>query len=435
MSSIKKINNKNGVCYRITVSNGRDITGKKLSKTTTYYPDTSLSTKQQQLALEAFAIDFENKVKNDKLLDGSKMTFYEFTVKWIEEYASYQLEQTTLASYIDCLDRHIIPYLGHYKLSEIKPLHLQIFYNSLLPSDTKKTKNQAGYSTATIRKHHAVISSILSTAYYWEMIDSNPCERVKPPKSSKKTTKIRYFTIEQANCFLKALDLKYVFNYGERTRTSSNGKKYSVKPYKGVKTIPLQLKVFFYMALLGGFRRGELVALTWDKINFENNTVTIDKATGYANHKLYTKSPKTKGSERTVSLPNVVMDLLKLYKAEQNKQKELAGDKWIENNYVFVQWNGKQMHISTPTNTFNDILDKYNATVDNDSEKLPYIGLHGLRHTHATLLISANTDIKTVSARLGHSNASTTLNIYTHSIQKQDEICANTLDKMFPNKK
>lgn len=189
------------------------------------------------------------------------------------------------------------------------------------------------------------------------------------------------------------------------------------------------------MALLGGFRRGELVALTWDKINFENNTVTIDKATGYANHKLYTKSPKTKGSERTVSLPNVVMDLLKLYKAEQNKQKELAGDKWIENNYVFVQWNGKQMHISTPTNTFNDILDKYNATVDNDSEKLPYIGLHGLRHTHATLLISANTDIKTVSARLGHSNASTTLNIYTHSIQKQDEICANTLDKMFPNKK
>ena len=104
------------------------------------------------------------------------------------------------------------------------------------------------------------------------------------------------------------------------------------------------------MALLGGFRRGELVALTWDKINFENNTVTIDKATGYANHKLYTKSPKTKGSERTVSLPNVVMELLKLYKAEQNKQKELAGDKCIENNYIFVQWNGKQMHISTPTN-------------------------------------------------------------------------------------
>ena len=91
-------------------------------------------------------------------------------------------------------------------------------------------------------------------------------------------TKIKYFTIEQANRFLKALDLKYVFNYSEHSRVSPNGKKHTVKAYKEVKTIPSQLKLFFYMALLGGFRRGELIALTWDKINFENNTVTIDRA-------------------------------------------------------------------------------------------------------------------------------------------------------------
>lgn len=430
MASIKKVNNKKGVCYRITVTKGYDITGKKLAKTTTYYPDTSLSPKQQEIALQAFAIDFENKVRNDKILDGSKMTFYEFTVKWIKEYASYQLEKTTLASYVDCLDRHIIPYLGHYKLTEIKPLHLQSFYNSLLSGNIRADGKQGGYSSSTIKKYHAVISSILSTAYYWEIIDSNPCDRVKPPKLSYEATKIKYFTIEQANRFLKALDLKYVFNYSEHSRVSPNGKKHTVKAYKEVKTIPSQLKLFFYMALLGGFRRGELIALTWDKINFENNTVTIDRATGYANHKVYDKAPKTKGSERIVSLPNIVMELLKSYKKEQNQQKILIGDKWIDNNYVFVQWNGKQMHISTPTHAFKDILDKYNSTVDDD-EKLPYIGLHGLRHTHATLLISSNTDIKTVSARLGHSNASTTLNIYTHSLKKQDEICADTLDKMF----
>lgn len=429
MASIKEIHNKKGISYKITVSNGYDITGKKLIETTTYHPDTSLTPKQQEKALQAFAAEFESRVKNGKLLQGDKITFYEFTVKWLKEYAAHHLEPTTLAGYTDYLDRHIIPFLGHYKLTEIKPIHLQSFYNSLMQDGIRTDGKAGGYSHTTIKKYHAIISSILSTAYQWQMIDTNPCERVKPPKQSE-TPQIKHFTLEQADTFLKALDLQYKANYKGHTRISPIGNEYKVQPYTESRGIPAQFKVFFYMALLGGFRRGELVALTWDKIDFEHNTVTIDSSTGYANHKVYNKAPKTKGSIRVVTLPESVMKMLKQYRTEQSRQRLLIGDKWEGNNYIFTQWNGKQMHISTPSHVFREVLEKYNATVPPD-QQLPYIGLHGLRHTHATLLISANTDIKTVSARLGHANASTTLNIYTHSLQKQDEICANTLDDMF----
>jgi integrase len=429
MASIKKISNKKGVSYKITVSCGYDITGKKLIETTTYRPDISLTPKQQEKELQQFAYEFEQRVKNGKLLEGDKITFYEFTVKWLKEYAIHQLEPTTLSGYTDYLDRHIIPSIGHYKLSEIKPIHLQEFYNSLLSDGIRTDGKQGGYSHTTVKKYHAIISTILSTAYKWQMIEYNPCDRVKPPKQDN-TQQVKHFTIEQADDFLNALNLTYTANYRGHSRNIGNGTKCAVKGYTEARTIPTQFKVFFNMALFGGFRRGELVALTWDKVDFDRNTVAIDSATGYANGKVYNKAPKTKGSVRLVALPGSVMDMLRSYKKEWTTQKLLLGEKWEGDNYIFIQWNGKQMHITTPSHVFREILEKYNATVSTE-QQLPYIGLHGLRHTHATLLIASNTDIKTVSARLGHAQASTTLNIYAHSLQKADAACADTLEGLF----
>ena len=79
------------------------------------------------------------------------------------------------------------------------------------------------------------------------------------------------------------------------------------------------------------------------------------------------------------------------------------------------------MNLSTPYHTFKGIINKYNATVEDETKKLPNIPLHGLRHTSATLLISENVDVRTVSARLGHAQTSTTMNIYAHSLKKSDE--------------
>ena len=125
------------------------------------------------------------------------------------------------------------------------------------------------------------------------------------------------------------------------------------------------------------------------------------------------------------------MELLKSYKLEQNKYRLSIGSQWIGENFLFIQWNGKQMDLSTPYHTFKKIIRNYNQTVTEESKKLPDIPLHGLRHTSATLLISQNIDVRTVSSRLGHAQTSTTMNIYAHSLKKMDEVAADTLENLF----
>lgn len=430
MASIEK----RGKSYTITVSNGYDIYGKKLREKTTFTPDPNMTPKQQQKALETFVFEFDQRVKNGKLLSGSKITLKEYTERWLKEYALINLEQTTLDNYTTHLNTKILPALGHIKLAELKPLHLQSFYNNLLEDGIRTDGKQGGYSVNTIKKVHAVLSSMLSIAVMWQIIEANPCDRVSLPKSKSKEEKVKCFTLEQAETFLNALNLKYETTYNAHSRIDDTGKKYDVAEYKETRTIPTQFKAFFNIALFGGLRKGEILALTWNDVDFDTSEITINKSVVYTNKKVITKDPKNKSSNRIVKLPGTVMALIKELKIEQNEYRLSIGDQWINNNLLFTQWNGVQMHPSTPYHTFKDILDKYNRTVTDEQMKLPEITLHGLRHTSATLLISDNIDIRTVSARLGHSQTSTTMNIYAHALKEKDVTAANSLEEMLIRK-
>jgi integrase len=389
---------------------------------------------QQKKALDKFVFEFEEKVKNGKYLNGEKMTFQAFYEYWLKEYADKHLEKTTLEDYTAELDNKIIPAIGHLKISKIKPTHLQSFYNNLLEDGVRKDGKSGGYSPVTIKKNHAIISSMLTQAVQWQLIESNPCDRVSPPKNNKMVDDIKFFTLEQSISFLNALELDYVTKYKAHDRTDDTGKKYHVPEYIETRSIPTQFKVFFNLALFGGLRKGELVALTWDDINFTNNSINIDKSSAYVNKQVITKAPKNKSSVRVITVPGPVMDLVKKYRTEQLEYKLSIGDQWQGNNYVFIQSNGKQMHPATPYGTFKDIVKKYNATLEKEEDKLPDIPLHGLRHTSATLLISDNNDVRTVSARLGHAQTSTTMNIYAHSLKKLDEKASASLDSMLIKK-
>ncbi|RKI38231.1 site-specific integrase [bacterium D16-51] len=144
-------------------------------------------------------------------------------------------------------------------------------------------------------------------------------------------------------------------------------------------------------------RRGEVIALYWSDIDFEHSQISITKSTGIVNGKAYTKEPKNKNSIREISVPGHIMDLLRRYRIEYKTYRISIGAQWIEHlegEYIFIQWNGLQMYPSTPYNVFKKIIHAYNETHE---QKLPEITLHGLRHTSATLLISENADIRTVS--------------------------------------
>lgn len=427
MATVTKIGNS----YKIVVSNGYDTSGRQIRVRTTYNPDDSLTPKQQHKALDKFVHEFEERVKNGKYLKGEKITLNDFTNTWLKDYAKQQLQKTTFAAYKEMLDQKIIPALGHLKLSRIQPMHLQSFYNNLLENGVRKDGKEGGYSPSTIKKCHAVISSILKTAVNWQIIEANPCDRVSPPKDKRIKDALKHFTLEQAESFLSALEMEYSTTYKAHDRIDDTGKKYHVAEYTEIRSIPTQFKVFFNLALFTGMRRGELIALTWSDISFDNKTININKSTGYVNKQMISKTPKNKSSIRELTVPGPIMDLIKRYRTEQLEYKLSIGDQWIGDNYVFIQWNGTQMHLATPYGTFKDIIRKYNATIEDTSNKIPDIPMHGLRHTSATLLISENIDIRTVSARLGHAQTSTTMNIYAHSLKKSDEKAAEALENLF----
>ncbi len=419
MASIRK----RGTSYQITVSNGRDIHDKQIIETTTWKPNPDKTDKQNQRALERFVMEFEDRVKNGKYLKGEKMTYQEYSELWMKEYVYKQMEQTSIEHCERALNNIILPAVGHLKLTDIQPLHLQKFYSDLSENGYIRNGKKYQYKANSIKRIHQIVSSSLNTAVQWQLIEINPCQRVRPPKVEKNTD-VKCFTLEQADAFLKQLDKPYtVMHCGRKKKDGSEGNKHYDTKY-----IPLQYKVFFYLAIFGGFRRGELIALTWNDISFDKNTITINKASARTKSGIITKAPKTTASNRTVTLSDDIMVLLKQYRKEWNLYRLSLGSYWVGSNNLFIQDNGKQMDISTPNKVFQKVIQLYNTEHE---DKLPLITLHGLRHTSATLLISQNVDIKTVSHRLGHSETSTTMDIYAHALEKQDRSAADALSNLF----
>lgn len=247
---------------------------------------------------------------------------------------------------------------------------------------------------------------MLSCAAAWNLISYNPCRNVSAPKQNRANSDIKHFTLEQVNYFLQSIEEE-----------------------------DTQHKVIAYLAIISGMRVGELTALTWDDINYKDNTINIDKATSMVKGGQIITPPKNKTSVRVISVPTEIMSLLKQLQLEQKAKRLQLGSKWVDANFVFVQWNGEQINYYTPSHWFRKHLQRYNEALmssdlsqaEKDKRFLPNITFHGLRHTSATLLISQHVDVRTVSNRLGHAQTSTTMNIYAHSLKQSDENAANLL--------
>ena len=196
----------------------------------------------------------------------------------------------------------------------------------------------------------------MSTAVQWNIITENPCERVRPPKQTRNTNDVQFFTPEQSEAFLGALD---------------------AETKAGI--IHLQHNIFFQLALFCGLRRGEAVALLWSDIDLKENTVSITKSTGLVHGKPYTKTTKNHTSVRTIAVPRHIIALLKRYRIEYNTYRMSIGNQWEGGDFLFIQWNGLQMYPSTPYGIFKKILRRYNETHE---ETLPDIPLHDLRHPY-----------------------------------------------------
>ncbi len=424
MASIRERNGS----YQITVSTGRDIYGKKLRETVTFRPDPALTPKKKEKAVAAFARDFEAKVMSGAAMDGRKITLQDFTERWLTEYAQHNLQPATANAYRSELDEKILPALGHLKLSELKPHNINAFFVSLAQDGARKDGKSGGYSKATIAKTRNVLSSVLRTAAEWEIIDRNPCDKIRL-QGEPVAEKLKFFTPEQAATFLAYIEQPYTVKIKGHKRTDDTGIAYTVGDYETTKTVPEQLQVLFNLAVYTGLRKGEILALQWQDVDFAADVVRVSKAVTLVGGKPVIKAPKTKTSHRTVSIPHSLSERLRRLHKEQLKYRLYVGDYWQGNEWIFTQDNGKMMNYSTPYQALQDIIRRHNAG-KKPTEQLPQIPFHGLRHTSATLLIASKQDLKTVSSRLGHAQTSTTMNIYAHALQESDRKATTALENI-----
>ena len=192
-------------------------------------------------------------------------------------------------------------------------------------------------------------------------------------------------------------------------------------------TKPVPQYAYFRFLAYTGLRRGEIIALTWDDIDFKNKKVHINKSVGldYRNHEtnMYLKSVKTGAGNRTLSVDGKTLEIMKAYKAIAPK------------NAMNVIWPGK--HTYMDFNVPERWLQRMRKELPKRDDDLKHVSLHGLRHTHATLLFEQAASqgkaapIKAVQKRLGHADVAMTLQIYTHATNKEDEIIDDILDTGF----
>ncbi|MDF2631589.1 MAG: integrase family protein [Caproiciproducens sp.] len=379
---------KRGASYRITASCGYDVDGTQERPRTTWKPEAGMTEKQIEKELNRQAVLFEEECKKGFVTKSLK---FETFVKdeYFENYAPENLKARTIDSY-QHMEQRVYAEIGHIKMDKIAPIHIQKFARQLIKGDAKHKP----LSPKSAKNYLAFISSVFAYATQMRVVKENPCRAVKIALKSRPEHDC--YTLEEAQHFLDLLSKESLF-----------------------------YRVFFTLAIYGGFRRGELLGLEWKDINFDKNIISIQRESLYTKEKgIFTDTTKTKSSQRSLKLPAEVMALVKSYRAEQSMQRLKCGDQWIDVDRLFVSWNGSPLYPSAPYNW----LDRFCKRTGMRKTKS---AIHGFRHLNATLLITNHADVKTVSAALGHSQPSTTLNIYTHTFQvaqaEASEAIANAL--------
>ncbi len=365
--------------YRLIAELGYDAKGKRLRETTTI----TLEHKPRKGELDLAAAKFEDDVRNGEWVKPGAKGFEAFVHDWKENYANQNLGDYTRKIYMANINTHLIPAFGRYQLDRITTMQIVKFMTSLRSPDARKDKRKKPLSTNTILNIYKALKSILDCAHEWRVIVKNPIDGVARPKADKAEKKE-----------LKSRKKSY---------TAAEATEVIMKLYEG----PTVWKLYFVGVLLGGYRRGELLAVEWPAVDFENGGIYIDKQISFDEEGNSIEAElKTEESEAFVPMPRWYMDELKLYKREWMKYKMSCDpDDWKGGykQYLFHGGTGEKYYPNTPSLTWRRFLDKHN---------LPRIRLHDLRHTTAMLLRDFGADLKTIQEQLRHSKLATTTDIY-----------------------
>lgn len=278
----------------------------------------------------------------------------------------------------------------------------------------RKGRRQGGpLKDSSVRKDCCVISSILSYGVWEGYLTINPLIYSGKRRSRRKTANeyhVQYFTMEQLIRFIDALESDMAIVRPDRICHKKDGTTYVVCGFRQPYKVSTKWKLFFYLLIFCGDRRGENISLTWNDFNFSTGVVTIDKSTSYVDGISELNDTKTH-KVRDNTVPPYVISIAKKLRAEEIEKCVSLGDQWkgyhgkeFNKNFIFTQDDGTQMHISSPYNMYKKIIRIYNSSIaQKEEDKIPdNITMHGLRHSAAAIMISNNLDARTVADLLGH---------------------------------
>ncbi|NTL63874.1 site-specific integrase [Enterococcus faecium] len=370
MAMIKQYKKKNGekAWYFKTYLGIDPLTGKKKYTTKRGFR----TQKEAKTALSRLELELQK----TGIPTSTNTTFKEAAELWLESYKKTVKESSYSRTKI-IFNKHLYPKFGNIKLSKINTAYCQKVVND--------------WSEKGTSKQYPLFINYMNKVFKYAinigLTSDNPTLNLIIPKPQIKTEKkLKLYTKEQLELFLNEVSQEQNPYFKNRDYT------------------------LFRLLAFSGCRIGEILALTWDNINFKTNEMAIKKTVARSDKYYISETPKTKKSNRIIYLDEKTLKQLEFWKLEQRKYLFQLG--FTKANYLFTN----------DENNFTinqSVAERYN--IYRERAGLPYIGLHGFRHTHASMLYEAGADHKEVQERMGHANIKTTMDTYTHITNSKKE--------------
>jgi integrase len=368
--------------WEITVGQGHDpSTGRRWRRCFTVHGN-------RRDAAQALANALHERDTGTDLSPG-RLTVGDCLRRWLRDYAAHNVAPSTLARYTGIIESHLIPALGSLRLRELRPAHLQAAYAGFLAPGGRKDKRKGGLSPRSVLHHHRVLKEALAQAIGWQLLSHNPADAVKPPRPAR--PEMRVLNPEEVSWLLEA-------------------------------AAGTALYALLYLALHTGLRQGELLGLRWQDIDLDRGTLHVQRtAQRLPGQGVTYRPPKSHRSSRPVSLSPEVVALLREHRRLQVEHKLRVGPAYRGLGLVFASPLGGPMDAGNLRRAFARLLHR---------AALPRIRFHDLRHTAATLMLTAGVHPKVVSERLGHATVALTLDTYSHVLPDLQRDAAEALDRV-----